>query len=196
MDAGGIEAFEKWLDKHPGTRMIVIDTLVHFRTENATASSIYSYDYKVGRALSPLAKKHRVAFVLVHHTGKGRRADILESVSATNGLAGAVDTVLILARERGCQDGALFVTGKDIVDEGYWELRRLPSGGWSFGDQIQGPRVSSERTEIIDALKQNGAMTPRNLAEVIGKSPDAVRQLLMKMMAAGEVTKKGKLYQA
>jgi hypothetical protein len=194
MNEGGIEALDQWLSSHPKTRLVVIDTLAQFRSAASAARTAYDFDYEVGRALVPLALKRRVAFVLVHHTAKGRRSDVLEAVNSTNGLPGGVDTIMVLARERHCPDGALYVTGKDIEKEGYWQVHRQPNGGWRIGGPVEDAQRSDERKDITRILDQEGPCAPHELARLLGKSPEATRQLLMKMIASGEVSKEGKKY--
>ena len=57
--------------------------------------------------------------LLIHHDRKATAADYVDAVSGTHGVAGAMDTILVLARERGSDRAVLKVTGRDIPEGEY-----------------------------------------------------------------------------
>jgi len=188
MDAGGIEQLSEWLTEHPDARLVVIDTLGRFRPPESARASAYAQDYKIGELLKPLADRHGVAILLLHHTRKAAAADVLDAVSGTAGLSGSVDALLILRRERGAMDAALYVTGRDIEHEVDHALKfDAPTCTWSSVGTVADAQMSRERAEVLGFLQDSGPASPREIAEGVGRTGGAVRRLLGKMVRDGEV---------
>ena len=70
------------------------------------------------------------ALLVVHHTRKLDSADFVDSVSGTQGLAGAADYVLVLKRQRHSTDATLAVTGRDVPEAEYAPLSH--DGRWTL----------------------------------------------------------------
>ena len=188
MDKGGVVELEHWLAAHPNVRMVVIDTLGRFRPLDSGRGSAYQADYTIGAELKPLADRYNVAIVLVHHTRKMAASDPLDTISGTQGLAGSVDAALLLRRERGKMDAALYVTGRDIEDERNYALRfDTPTCTWSAIGSVDEAKRTPERQAIIDLLSRMGPTTPVEISTALGKERAAVRQLLSKMLRNGEL---------
>lgn len=187
MDQGGMEDLDNWLRAHRDTRLVIIDTLARFRPESTTKRTAYDYDYATGSALAPIAERHRVAIVLVHHTAKAKRPDIVDSINSTNGLPAGVDTIMVLGRERGTCDGSLFINGRDVKERN-WAMKKDDKLGWFAIGNLDDVLRSPERKALLAALKAHGPKKPKELAAIVGKPDVAVRQLLMKMVGDGEVT--------
>jgi hypothetical protein len=188
MDKGGIEDLDKWLTANPATRLVIIDTLQKFRPHDNGRSTAYSSDYAIGDALKPLADRHKVAILAVHHTRKMTAPDVLDTVSGTQGLTGSVDALLLLRRERGQMDAALFVTGRDIEREDDVALQfNSESCTWSALGSVHTVAKTRERKAILDFIRGNGPSKPKDIAEGLGKKGSAVRRLLQKLFADGEV---------
>lgn len=116
-DEGGLVATDAWLTEHPDARLVIVDTFQRVRPLRGTkGTDTYGEDYAHSNMLKELADKHRVAIVAIHHTRKATGDDPLESISGTNGLAGAADAVLVLKHERGDTEGKLFITGRDVSE--------------------------------------------------------------------------------
>jgi hypothetical protein len=80
----------------------------------------YGRDYRVGSALHALCDEYAGSSLLVnHHDRKASATDFVASVSGTNGLAGAADTVIVLNRARHETTGVLKVTGRDVAEDEY-----------------------------------------------------------------------------
>lgn len=199
LDAGGVEELDAWLQYHPKTRLVIIDTLARVRAKTNSSSSAYTQDYGVGIALKPIIDKHPVCILLVHHTRKEpAREDVLDSISGTNGLVGGADTALILSRKRGAAEAGLSVIGRDIEVEPQLAMKfDLDDGAWKPTGEV-GPRkkpVSPERQRILSFLRANGQCGPKKLAKGIGVESGNVRVLLMKMLESGQVARSpGGLY--
>ena len=121
----------KWLDSHSGQdALIVIDTLGKIMPPAAPGESAYGRDYRIGGALKQVADDHPgTSLVLLHHDRKAVADDFVDSVSGTHGLAGAADTIVVLARHRNEQSGLLQVTGRDVPEAEY-AVELTEHSGW------------------------------------------------------------------
>lgn len=106
-----------WMDEHPDTALVCLDTLGKVLPPAAKGETTYERDYRIGSALKRITAAHPgLALVVVHHDRKIKTGDFVDSVSGTNGVAGAADTIVALARERMSNDGVLSVTGRDVTE--------------------------------------------------------------------------------
>ena len=103
-DDGGLERLGTWLDRNPGCRLVIVDTLQKIKAQARFNSNAYEADYAAMEGMQRLAIERRVCVLLVHHLRKSGGDDILDSVSGSVGITGASDAVLILERGRGNAD--------------------------------------------------------------------------------------------
>ena len=195
-DNGGVEALDFWLQDHPNTRLVVIDTLKKVRPRANGNKNIYDVDYEALEPLLPMAAEHNVSIVLVHHNNKMiDPTDPFDAISGSTGLSGGVDGVLMLNRERGKADAFLYVDGREIEDQGEHPLKwdhEVCSWNLSDGEPME-YRMSEERRMIFDALPEHGenGIGPADVARATGDKADNVRYLLGKMVDADEAEKSG-----
>lgn len=188
MNQGGLAHLDGWLARHSEARLVVVDTLGLFRPVETGRESAYQADYAIGAALKPISDRHNVAMMLSHHTRKQEASDVLDSISGTQGLAGSVDAVLILRRERGHMDAALYVTGRDIEHEQDYALEfNADTCAWRSLGTVREARLSKERVAVLDFLKRHGPSKPKDIAEGIQKKQGTTRKLLHDMFKAGDV---------
>ena len=184
---GGLDDLRLWLDHHQEARLIVIDTLAKVRTPRGRDRDLYESDYERMIGLKALADEYGVAILVSHHLRKATADDPVDEVSGSTGLTGAVDTVLILKRDRAQADAVFFATGRDI-DETETALQfDKATGLWTALGNAEDYRRSQERNDIIKLLAANDPMTPKDVAETLGKNSSTVRVLLRKMVMAGEI---------
>ena len=88
LDEGGVEAVEGWLRSRPDARLVVIDTLAKIRPRQRRGANAYQEDYEALEALLPLAARHNVAVLVVHHLRKMAASDPLDEVNSSIGLTG------------------------------------------------------------------------------------------------------------
>lgn len=114
IDDGLNRQIENFIDEHPDTVFIAIDTLQRIRN-NDTKSNPYASDYDDLTFLKEIANKNHIAILLVHHLRKQRDDDPLNMLSGSTGLSGAVDTVFVLSRPKRTDNLAtLYCSGRDI----------------------------------------------------------------------------------
>lgn len=124
LDDGLLEQMHQYMLDNPDTVLIIIDTFARVRGKSASEYS-YNNDYfQMGR-LKKFADYHHVALLLVHHLRKLRdEGDPFNQISGTNGIFGALDTAMVLTRDkRDDAVSALSVTGRDL--DGFEEQLRF-----------------------------------------------------------------------
>jgi hypothetical protein len=188
-NAGGLDQISKWVTSTDKARLVVIDVLAAMRSPRTDKQSPYEADYAAIQALQQIASDTGIAVTIVHHLRKsGSDGDPVEKVSGTLGLSGAADTFLILYRD---SNGAtLYGRGRDIEEiDAAVEFDR-GSCRWRILGAAGEVRRTDERGSILAALKGlSEPMTPNEIAVAIGMPSGNVRQLLFKMVKAGEVSK-------
>jgi hypothetical protein len=194
-DQGGLEALEKWLRRHPGTRLVIIDTWKKFRPAAARGKNAYDEDYEAAAALQELAQRYGVAILLLHHTRKvDHDEDFVDSVSGSYGFTGALDGILVLRRRRSQDEGILHVTGRDVEEE--LELALGWDGNkatWSLLGDAREVSMSRQRQEIISLLAQIGEpSTPTEVATLTDRKVGSVKKMMWYMGKAGQIAAYGK----
>lgn len=189
-DDGGLAAIRDWLIETPEARLVVVDVLGRFRSGRKKVDTLYEGDYAALVALQKLASEFRVAIVVVHHTRKGAALDDpFEKVSGTQGLAGAADAVAILSHNG--QGTTLYGRGRDIETFDVAIKFNPDTCVWDVLGEATAVRRSDERAKILGALLNagEGGMTAGEIAGFADMKEHNVRNLLSKMVAAGEVQK-------
>jgi DNA-binding transcriptional ArsR family regulator len=190
LDEGGVKAIEDWLRSRPDARLVVIDTLAKIRPRQRRGANTYQEDYEALEALLPLAARHNVAVLVVHHLRKMAAADPLDEVNSSIGLTGGVDGVMILKRERTRADATLFVAGRDVDEEHEFALRwDQNTAGWTLVGSAKEYRISQERAAILDLLRRSAPepLGPKAIAEALDKPYSSVTTLLQKLVRDGLV---------
>jgi len=189
LDHGGVEALDSWLEAHPDTRLVVIDTLKKIRPRDGQSRSVYDLDYEALEPLLPLAAEYGVAMLVVHHLRKLEAGDPFDMISGSTGLTGGVDGALVLKRDRGKQDATLAVDGRDIEEPSELALRwDADIASWSLMGDAEEYRQSEERRRILQLLERIGEpMGPKDIAEALEKNRSTTRVLLANMKQDGQV---------
>jgi hypothetical protein len=192
----GVEALNKFLDTFPKTKLIVIDTLAHFR-EQSNNRDIYQRDYDGMMPLTRLAAQREVLVMPVHHEKKGLASqdsgDFMEDVSGTSGITGAIDGVISIKGKRGPQEAneqrKLLISGRDIpydhdIDMAFDAQR----GGW------QTVARQDVQSYIQQLLQRYPSFSQQELANLLPNVSRArISQVLTQMKIEGSVvlTKNG-----
>lgn len=117
LGAGLDEQLEKFINEHPDTRLIIIDTLQKIR-EVSTDNYSYANDYEIVGRMKQFADKNGVCLLLVHHTRKQQAGDRFEMISGTTGLLGCADGAFLMQKEKRTDLSAtLEIVGRDQPDQ-------------------------------------------------------------------------------
>jgi hypothetical protein len=188
LDGAGAKDLRNWIKEHPETGLIMIDTFARIRGFKGGA---YGSDYKEIAELKAIADDHKIAILLVHHLRKAEAKDVMDMVSGSTGLTGAADTIGVLQRSRSSNDATLFLSGREVEDQGL--AMEFDSGqGWIIVGNADEYQLTVERQQIVDLLKQEGGtMKLGEIAGVLGKKKPNVTNLLNSLIEQGLMEKVG-----
>ena len=115
------EYLEEFLNDHPQTKLIIIDTFVKIRGIPNGKESAYAIDSREAGILKKFADQHNIAVVLVTHTRKSiDPTDPFANITGTFGVAGAADDMIVLTKEKRSDTlTKMSVTGRDVTYEEY-----------------------------------------------------------------------------
>jgi hypothetical protein len=182
------EALNRYLDAHPDTELIVIDTLKMIKPRTNGNRNAYDVDYEAVRPLLEIANKRHVAILVIHHLRKSEADDPLDEISGSTGLTGGVDGVMVLTRERGDADAFLYVTGRDIEEDRKVALTfDSYNATWQLRGDAAEYQLSKSRREIIEALKGEPPLSCKAIAEKLNKPRGTIAPLVSEMFRAGQL---------
>lgn len=116
LSGGLIPQMEQFIQEHPDTRLIIMDTLQKIREMTGEQFS-YSSDYEVMSKLKDFSDQHRICNLVVHHTRKMDARDSFDMISGTNGIFGAADGAFVLQKKKRTEpEAVLEITGRDQPD--------------------------------------------------------------------------------
>lgn len=174
LNMGGLEALEEWLQEHPHTRLIGIDTWAKVKPKatGTQGKQQYDEDYDALTPLQELAGKYNVSIVIVHHMRKQESDDPLDTVSGSVALQGAVDGFLLLYRKRGEEDARLFITGRDIAEEQELLLTfNHHNATWTVKGNADEWAGTPEQQAILNVLKPHlDGLSAREIATELDKN--------------------------
>ena len=181
------EALLGYLTKHPDVGFIVIDVLGKIRP-NKESQSIYKADYAIGNALKLITDKcPALAILVVHHSNKGDKTDVISMVSGSNGLAGSFDNIF------GIVDDKLSVNGRDLESQDEIELVKNTQGQYTMSAPDITNGMSGTRKTVYDFIEnnssQNKLVTPKEISSGTGLPTNDVNQQLKRLLSGGLITK-------
>lgn len=165
-----LDTVTEWLERYAADEpRVAIDTLGKVMPPAFIGESSYQRDYRVGSALKRLVDDvPGAALVVAHHDRKAESTDFIESVSGTNGLAGASDTIVLLSRPRHETEGKLQVTGRD-VPEGAYAVTYEDGCRWELvGGDLATSASTAEARQAVAGLSDRSA----EVIAIVGRNPD------------------------
>lgn len=142
LGSGLYEQLQRFVQEHPNTKLVIIDTLQKIREVGGEKYS-YANDYEIIGQFKTFTDQNGICFLLVHHTRKQQADDKFDRISGTNGLLGAADGAFILEKEKRTGDTAILeVSGRDQPEQKLilrknmerltWELERAEIELWKL----------------------------------------------------------------
>ena len=181
------EQIAGFVKDHPGTRLIIIDTLKKIRPGDDDTYS-YARDYADMTQLKKIADDNGICLLLVHHTRKKEdESDAFNTVSGTNGLTGAADGSFIFAKKRRTDsDAVLQFTGRDLQDQIFYLSKNRETLTWEL-DRVEVEDFTPPPDPVLIAVSQivtadtpQWSGSPTELAEALSEdiSPIALTKHL------------------
>lgn len=183
LGSGLDEQLQRFVNEHPDTKLIIIDTLQKVREAGGDKFS-YANDYEIVGKLKQFADKNHICLLLVHHTRKQQAEDKFDMISGTNGLLGAADGAFLLQKEKRTSDVAtLDISGRDQQDQRLhlrrdadrliWQFEKAETEIWKAPPDLlleavaalvtqERPAWSGTATELVELLGMD--MKPNTLS--------------------------------
>jgi len=175
--------------ENPG--IIAIDTLGVFSKIKDSGDYYENGDVMTG--FKNLSHDCGVSLVIVHHTRKQQagasEGDFLERTLGSQAIAGGADSVISITKKRNTEDAILSITGRDVEEQELAVKFNKVNCRWELLGKSHEVADSAQRQEIINLIKDEGSLTPAEIAKHLGKSGSTVRTLLSKMLEAGNLKK-------
>lgn len=150
--------------------LIILDTLGKSR-DVFTGNDAYQKDYKeLGDFKDLVDRFPGSSLLIVHHTNKGAHGDFVSSVSGTQGIAGAADSILTIERERGKDEAVLNVTSRDAAEGSY--AMTFHDGAW----HLDGADLTEAANAVGTRKATSGVGDPMTqLIEEVAKYPEGIK---------------------
>src|ERR1035437_353924 len=175
-------------------RMVVLDTLTALiKGGGKRESDVFRSQYAEVSVVRKIAEDFHTAVVLVHHARKGMADTAIESVAGTGGIAAAVDTLWCLKRKPE-REATLEVIGREAEEKTFALRFDQDPFGWRVLGDDAAQLLNAERRQILELLREDGALSPAQIAAELAKSRPAVRMLLKRMREDSQVSKQGSKY--
>ena len=168
------DQLEEFINLHPDTRIIIIDTLQKIR-QGGNDTYSYANDYECVGNLKKFADQKEICLLIVHHTRKQQASDKFDMISGTTGILGCADGAFILQKEKRTDSTAtLDIVGRDQCDQKlylvrnqeklFWDLDHAETELWKSPPDpivlkisefitIENPKWSGTASELVEILK-------------------------------------------
>lgn len=175
---GGLdEQLDRFMQEHPDTNLIIIDTLQKVREIGGDNYS-YANDYEIITRLKQFADRNGICLLLVHHTRKQQADDKFDMISGTNGLLGAADGAFLLQKEKRTSNNAtLDISGRDQQDQRLF-LKRDPEKLIWLLENTESELWKEPPDPVLDAV---AAVVTRERPEWSGSPTDLIRKTGLNM---------------
>jgi AAA domain len=170
-----ITAWIHWHQDPPP--LVILDTLGKILPPTQPGEDRYQRDYRIGTALKRIVDGLPGMTLLVnHHDRKANADDFVDAVSGTHGLAGAADTIVVLARDRNETAGLLKVTGRDVA-EGEYAVTFKDGAVWALdGDDLAAAREKAQKVRATTRATAGAGDTMIDVVLYAYRHPDGVRR--------------------
>lgn len=149
-----------YIQKHPQTKLVIVDTLIKVREMNSRGNA-YADDYATMTAFKRLADRYRITMLIVHHTRKQEDGDIMNMISGTTGIMGCADGAMVLERPlRRAPMGSISMTGRDFQDAKINLSQNPETMCWDFvgyADEMPEPQADPFLSALTMLAEQQGA---------------------------------------
>ena len=178
------EQLEFFINEHPDTKLIIIDTMQKIREVGGEAYS-YASDYEIIGRLKQFADKHCICVLIVHHTRKQPAGDTFEMISGTTGLLGCADgSLLMQKKKRTALEATIDVVGRDQQDQILYLSKDLNTQIWNL-DKTETELHREPPDPVLEAVAR---LVTSEQPEWTG-SPSELAEALNTGMAANALTK-------
>lgn len=151
LNEGLLDQLGTFLNEHPETSVVIIDTLQKVREAEGDTYS-YARDYDIIAGLKAFADRTGICLILVHHTRKQKSDDNFDRISGTNGLLGAADGAFIMYKnKRSDGEATIEVSGRDQPDKKFMLTRNKETLCWELSGE-KSPEYTEPPEPVLEAI--------------------------------------------
>ena len=167
LDNGLLDALDDHFKAHPETKLVIIDTLQKIRGQAIGRETQYAQDYRETGQIKKFMDDRGKSVFFVHHNRKMKDDDDpFNMISGTNGIMGAVDTSMVLMKQkRSDKTAVLSITGRDIPEKNTEVSFNVEQWRWeALGDADllaeQRARLEYQNSPIVKTIKKLLGQSP------------------------------------
>jgi len=189
VDHGCLDWIKAECEQNKALRLVIVDTFGKVRGKADGRSNVYQQDYRDMSAFHLLATTLNIVLLLIHHTRKQEATDVMDLISGSTGIVGAADTLIVLQRKRGQENGTLSVTGRDIIEDGEFALKfHKDTAKWEWLGEAKQVQADDREAQISRLLEQQSdPMGPSDIASELQISLQVVKNSLTRLRKRGSV---------
>lgn len=199
-----IGAIRNWVAEHQDDPVIILDTLGKVMPPAAAGESDYHRDYRVGGVLKNIVDDlPGAALIVVHHTRKAESSDFLDTVSGTQGLAGAADSIIVIRRPRAETTGSLSVTSRDAAEgeyqvtltDGRWSLdgRDLAAASAALADTRATANLGERSSDVVEYVNAHPeGVRAADISDGLRIDTDTAKRYLARLAEAGRIARQAR----
>ena len=149
---GFAEQINMFLDEHPQTKLIVVDTLQYIRNTGKFTGT-YSGDYHDMDSLREIITGRELTMLLVTHNHKSDDADPVNRVIGSAGLTGAVDGIFVLEKNKRAGNVAKLTIANRDTESHQFDLRfDKDTCRWQFLGEYNDADDNDDEAELFEML--------------------------------------------
>ena len=144
---------KNFVQEHPDTNLIIIDTMQKIREVGGEAYS-YASDYEIIGRIKQFADQHGICVLTVHHTRKQPAGDSFEMISGTTGLLGCADgSLLMQKKKRTALEATIDVVGRDQQDQILYLKKDANTQIWDI-EKVENELHKEPPDHILEAIAE------------------------------------------
>ena len=147
------EQLKNFVQEHPDTNLIIIDTMQKIRE---VGGEVYSYasDYEIIGRIKQFADKHCICVLTVHHIRKQPSGDSFEMISGTTGLLGCADgSLLMQKKKRTALEATIDVVGRDQPDQILYLKKDADTQIWNL-ENVENELHKEPPDHVLEAIAE------------------------------------------
>jgi hypothetical protein len=165
---------------YPDTILVIADILQNIRPARVKNANPYDEDYEAVKPLNQFGERHHAGVLALHHTRKAKAEDVFDEISGSTGLAAGVAGMWVLGRMPNSQESILAIRGRDIVIDDDLALEWDDYAcRFTWTGSAEERSMTQERRAILDSMDDTSAYTPKEIASLLGRPVNNIKQLLL-----------------
>ena len=183
-----LESLNNWLEEHPETRLIVIDTISHpsITPPKAKGADVSGQDYEIAAWFQKISFSKDICILGLRHTRKSSSGDPIDDFAGSTGITAAIDTGLVISSSEESKTSAtLHITGRDVPRQDL--AMNFSNCKWIIMGNAEDFNATDQQRPIIELLRNCGALYPAEITKKLNMPSSTVRSILQRMKQTGLV---------